>query len=115
MVTKGLKDITFTAKAEATRASPLSPRLMADELRRLAEDADPRQPPAVMPPPGGSTLLTMRVQIALADAIADAAEAQGTTQKVIITRALAAAGFKVAQVDLEDRTPRRRPRGRAAA
>ena len=60
-----------------------------------------------------STLLTMRVQVTLADAIADAAEAAGTTQKVIITRALAAAGFKVAPPDLQDRTRRRRraPRG----
>ena len=55
--------------------------------------------------------MTLRVQTALADAIADAAEAQGTTQKVIITRALAAAGFNVPQSDLEDRTPHRRMRG----
>jgi hypothetical protein len=36
------------------------------------------------------------------------AEAEGTTRKVIITRALKAAGYHVPAHDLEDRTPRRR-------
>lgn len=108
MVAKTLKNIA-AADPPAASIPPAPTRLAPDVLRRLAAGADPSQPPAVMPV--GSTLLTLRVQPDLADAIADAAQAQGTTQKVIVTRALAAAGFDVMQVDLEDRTPRRRRRG----
>ena len=68
----------------------------------------PTQPPAVMPSRRSSTLINLRVETALADWLADRAEAEGTTQKVIITRALAAAGAPVSAHDLEDRTPRRR-------
>jgi hypothetical protein len=38
------------------------------------------------------------------------AVAEGTTRKVVITRALEAAGYPVPEHDLEDRTPRRRRR-----
>jgi hypothetical protein len=65
----------------------------------------------VMPAPEqgqSSRLLTVRLQTPLADAIADAAEAQGIMQEMVLTRALAAVGFPVSALDLEDRTPRRK-------
>ncbi len=111
MPPKPLKSVPTAIEAPHPSPARAPARLAPDTLRRLAAGADPSQPPAVMP--AQSTLITLRVQIALADAIAEAAEAEGTTQKVIITRALAAAGFNVAPADLEDRTPRRRARGAA--
>jgi len=79
-------------------------------MREIAEQMAPTQPPAVMPARRISTLINLRVETGLADWLADRAEAEGTTQKVIITRALSAAGAPVSQHDLEDRTPRRRRR-----
>jgi len=54
--------------------------------------------------------VNFKVSEASAMAIARAASAEGTTQKVLITRALKAAGVHLAPRDLEDRTPRRRAR-----
>jgi hypothetical protein len=87
----------------------LSARPSAAALRDLAAAADPTLPPAVMPQTG-SELLTLRVSSSLLDELDDAAERERTTRKVIITRALAAAGYRVPAHDLEDRTPRRRAR-----
>jgi len=87
----------------------LAPRPSAAALRDLAATADPNLPPAVVPQTG-SELLTLRVSSSLLDELDAAAEKEGTTRKVIITRALAAAGFRVPAHDLEDRTPRRRAR-----
>jgi len=54
--------------------------------------------------------MNLRVASSLIDALDAAAEAEGTTRKVIITRALAKAGFPVPAHDLQDRTPRKRRR-----
>ena len=102
-----LKNLAVSPASDSTPVAPIA-RLSPDALRSITARADPTQPPAVMPAKAGSTLITLRLQTALADAIADAAAAAGTTQKVIVTRALAAAGYAVSPVDLEDRTPRRR-------
>ncbi|MBV8521416.1 MAG: hypothetical protein JOY71_04685 [Acetobacteraceae bacterium] len=105
---KKLKSVA-TAQAEPQAApSPAPSRLQSAQLRQIAEQIAPTQPPAVMPTRRRSTLINMRVETALADWLADQAEAESTTQKVIITRALAAAGAPVSPQDLEDRTPRRR-------
>jgi hypothetical protein len=50
----------------------------------------------------------VKVSEELAVALAERAEAEGITQKQVITRALAAARLPVDPLDLEDRTPRRR-------
>jgi len=84
-----------------------SDRPDAATLRELAA-ANPTIPPAVMP--GGSEIMNLRVASSLIDALDAAAEAEGTTRKVIITRALAQAGFPVPAHDLQDRTPRKRRR-----
>jgi hypothetical protein len=53
-------------------------------------------------------MVNFKVSEDLAIALADRAEAEGITQKQIITRALAAAGLPVDPLDLADRTSRRR-------
>jgi len=52
--------------------------------------------------------LNIRVRRGLGDQLADRARAEGTTQKVLICRALAAAGFVVHPGDLRGTPPPRR-------
>ena len=109
MTAKKLKSLaTSPAGTQGAAAAPASPRLEPARLREIAEQMAPTQPPAIMPTRRSSTLINLRVETTLADWLADRAEAEGTTQKVIITRALAAAGAPVSPQDLENRTPRRR-------
>jgi hypothetical protein len=96
-----------------TRALKTVVRPDAAALRELAA-ADPSLPPAVMPN-NGSEVVNFRVASSVVDQLDAAADAEGTTRKVIITRALAKAGFRIPQPDLEDRTPRRRRDRREAA
>jgi predicted transcriptional regulator len=56
-------------------------------------------------------MINLRLSSSLVDELDATAEAESTTRKVVITRALANAGFRVPQHDLEDRTPRKRRRG----
>ncbi|MBV8091658.1 MAG: hypothetical protein JO110_00195 [Acetobacteraceae bacterium] len=108
-MTRKLKSVA-TAQAEPQAAPTPAParRLQSAQLRQIAEQIAPTQPPAVMPTRRRSTLINFRAETLLADWLADRAAAESTTQKVIITRALAAAGAPVSPQDLEDRTPRRR-------
>jgi hypothetical protein len=109
MAAKKLKSLASSpVEPQGATALPASPRLEPARLREIAEQMAPTQPPAIMPTRRTSTLINLRVETTLADWLADRAEAEGTTQKVIITRALAAAGAPVSPRDLEDRTPRRR-------
>jgi hypothetical protein len=109
MTSKKLKSLATPPAAPQGEAPPSpSPRLQPAQLREIAEHMAPTQPPAIMPTRRTSTLINFRVETALADWLADRAAAEGTTQKVIMTRALAAAGAPVSPQDLEDRTPRRR-------
>lgn len=86
-----------------------SDRPNAAALRHLAATIDPAMPPAVMPS-AGSEMINVRLSSGLVDELDAAADAERTTRKVIITRALAKAGFRVPAHDLEDRTPRKRRR-----
>lgn len=54
--------------------------------------------------------LNLKVRTSLIDQLAEAAVREGTTQKVIICRALVAAGFQVHGDDLTDRGNHRRRR-----
>jgi hypothetical protein len=54
--------------------------------------------------------LNLKVRTTLIDQLAEAAGREGTTQKVIVCRALAAAGFRVHEDDLSDRGNHRRRR-----
>ena len=55
-----------------------------------------------------TVLVNIKVSEGLAIALADRAQAEGITQKQVITRALHALGLPVDPLDLEDRSPRRR-------
>jgi hypothetical protein len=77
-------------------------------LRQVAADAGRVLPSAIVRPDRRTVLINVKVSEELAVALAERAEAEGITQKQIITRALAAAGLPVDPLDLEDRTPRRR-------
>jgi hypothetical protein len=99
------------ARALKTLVQPGRPDAAA--LPTLAATADPSMPPAVMPN-DGSEVVNLRLKSRLIDELDAAAEAEGTTRKVIITRALAKAGYRVPAQDLEDRTPKKRRRGIAA-
>lgn len=79
----------------------------AAALRELVASVDPAMPPAVMPQTG-SEMVNVRLSSSLVDELDAAAEAEGITRKMVITRALAKAGFRVPQHDLQDRTPKRR-------
>ena len=96
-MSKVLKNIERPARPEAAA------------VRELAARVDPSIPPAVRPTTGGE-IVTVRLSTGLVDQLDAEADAEGTTRKVIITRALAAAGYRVPAHDLEDRTPRRRRR-----
>jgi hypothetical protein len=58
--------------------------------------------------------LNLKVKAHLIDQLADRAAAEGTSQKAIVCKALAAFGFEVHEDDLVDRTNHRR-KGRARA
>lgn len=74
-------------------------------MRDLTEKPDAR------PPLTGSQVISLRLSSTVVDELDAAANAERTTRKVIIARALAKAGFHIPQHDLEDRALRRRVRG----
>jgi hypothetical protein len=100
MVAKQLKNVK--------RAPAMTHGPDVGTLRRVAAEATRTLPPAVAPlGRRRSVLVNVKVSETLARAIAEKAEAEGITQKQVITRALAAAGLPADALDLEDRTPRR--------
>ncbi len=62
------------------------------------------------PPVDPVAQLNLKVRTSLIDQLAAAAGKEGTTQKVIVCRALAIAGFQVHEDDLSDRGNHRRRR-----
>jgi predicted transcriptional regulator len=64
-------------------------------------------------PNDGSEVVNLRLKSRLVDELDAAANAERTTRKVIITRALARAGYHVPADDLLDGTPKKRRRGAA--
>jgi hypothetical protein len=107
MAKNQLKSLTMARAAEGTPL-PAAGRADVSTLRRVAADAGRTVPPAVVRPTRRTVLINVKVDEALAIALAKHAEAQGVTQKQVIMRALLAAGLPVDPLDLEDRTPRRR-------
>src|ERR1700730_360165 len=69
-------------------------------LRQVAADAGRSMPPAVVRPTRRTVLINVKVDEALAIALAERAQAEGTTQKQIIMRAFAAVGLPVGPLDL---------------
>ena len=90
------------------KREPLPRVADAATLRRVAAEAERSVPPAVVRRDRRTVMVNFKVSEDLAIALAERADAEGVTQKQIITRALAAAGLPVDPLDLQDRTSRRR-------
>ena len=99
MNTKGLKNVG-------------GGRPNAAEAMRIAAAIAPNAPPAVVEAAPvydqRSIVISIRITEHTAAELATAADRQGITQRMLISRALAAAGLDVAPDDLKERTPPRR-------
>jgi hypothetical protein len=92
------------------KALPAEPRPDPAAVLALAAQTAPTFPPAQIAPSQAVGQLNLKVKASLIDQLAARAAADGTSQKAIVCRALAAAGFEVHPDDLENRTNHRRPR-----
>lgn len=120
MSAKGFKRIAPTAPgrdeaAAGPGAAPPSSDPRRDPAAALAAAAAvaPTLPPTRLeagPPADPIAQLNLKVRGSLIDQLAKTAEREGTTQKVIVCRALAAAGYQVHPDDLADRGNHRRRR-----
>jgi hypothetical protein len=99
------------AKAEEVPAAPGSRRDPATALAVAAAVAPTFPPTRVEVLVDPVAQLNLKVRTSLIDQLAEAAGKEGTTQKVIVCRALAKAGFRVHEDDLSDRGNHRRRRG----
>lgn len=118
MAGKGFKK---TGSSEASSASDASVATKREVPRRdptialaAAAEVAPTLPPTrveiqtlVQEP---LAQLNLKVRASLLDQLAEAAAREGTTQKVIVCRLLAAAGYRVHADDLSDRSNHRRHR-----
>lgn len=121
MSAKGFKRVGGAppAKAEPPERgteSPLAPsssrRDPATALAAAAAVAPTLPPTRVEAPVPTDPIaqLNLKVRTSLVDQLADVAARERTTQKVIVCRALAKAGFRVHEDDLSDRGNHRRRR-----
>lgn len=113
MSSKGLKPAIARPSA---RESLAAADAVAQQAGLPPASLSPRPPspapaaPPLAPPEEELVQVNIRVRRALGDQLADRARAEGTTQKVLVCRALAAAGFDVHPEDLRA-TPAPRRRG----
>jgi hypothetical protein len=91
------------APLKARRPSPT-------EALAIATSTAPQQPPAQIAQLSADapTTLNLRVRKSTVRAIEAAAKGGGLTMKQVVCQALQSVGVPVAELDLEDRTPRRR-------
>ena len=89
---------------------PAEPRPDPATILALAVQTAPTLPPTRIAPAQLVGQLNLKVKASLIDQLAERAAAEGTSQKVIVCRALAAAGLDVHADDLENRTNHRRMR-----
>lgn len=116
MSSKGLKPaIARPSARDALAAADAVAQQAGLPPAALAPSAKPRPPASkedssAAPIDAGEELVqvNIRVRRGLGDQLADRARAEGTTQKVLICRALAAAGFLVHPDDLRTTPPPRR-------
>ena len=121
MSAKGFKRVGDPPQAEAappeakTGGVPARTGPRRDPAAALAAAATvaPTLPPTRVEAPAPAdpvAQLNLKVRTSLIDQLAEAAGKDGTTQKVVVCRALAAAGFQVHEDDLSDRGNHRRRR-----
>ncbi len=89
--------------------TPMKPRVRPtpDDAVRIAAQAQPLQPPTRLIREDKQVAFNTRLRESTLAEIERLAREQGTSMKLVICQALQAAGVKVAEADLEDRTPRR--------
>jgi hypothetical protein len=113
MSSKGLKPAIARPSAREALAAADAVAQQAG-LPPAALSPQPPSPALTAPPPAAADeellQVNIRVRRGLGDQLADRARAEGTTQKVLVCRALAAAGFDVHPEDLRA-TPAPRRRG----
>lgn len=78
------------------------------EAVRIAKETAPELPPARLVAEDRAQPFSTRFRASTIAALEAEAKRQGVSMKLVITKALAAAGIAVAPADLEDGTPRRR-------
>lgn len=108
MAGKGLKPVARGSAREALAAVDVVAREAGLPPATLPQGAKVARPAEGA---GGEELVQVNVRVrrGLGDQLADRARVEGTTQKVLICRALAAVGFDVHPDDLKAApTPRRR-------
>ena len=122
MSSKGFKRVGGPPQAEAAHPeakdgdaphAPSGPRRDPAAALAAAVAVAPTLPPTrveALPPADPVAQLNLKVRTSLIDQLAEAAGREGTTQKVVVCRALAAAGFQVHDDDLSDRGNHRRRR-----
>ncbi len=121
MSAKGFKRVSDPSQAEATppeaktegAVAPGNPRRSPAAALAAAATVAPTLPPTRVEAPAPAdpvAQLNLKVRTSLIDQLAEAAGKEGTTQKVVVCRALAAAGFRVHEDDLSDRGNHRRRR-----
>jgi hypothetical protein len=120
MNAKGFKRVTAAPATgddrEAERSTgtpPADPRRDPAIALAAAATVAPTLPPTRVgeaPPSDPVAQLNLKIRESLIDQLAAAADREGTTQKVIVCRALAAAGYRVHPDDLTDRGNHRRRR-----
>ncbi|MGG5810562.1 hypothetical protein [Falsiroseomonas sp. CW058] len=107
MPSKGLKPAIARPSARDALAAA---NTVAQQAGLPPAALSPRPPSPAPAPEEELVQVNIRVRRALGDQLADRARAEGTTQKVLVCRALAAAGFDVHPDDLRA-TPAPRRRG----
>src|SRR3712207_5267059 len=111
MPSKGLKPAIARPSAREALAAADTVAQQAGLPPAALSPRPPYPAPAASPPPVAEEELVqvnIRVRRGLGDQLADRARAEGTTQKVLICRALAAADFLVHPDDLRTTPPPRR-------
>lgn len=122
MAAKGFKRVGGPPQAEVAppggagagdAQGPPSPRRDPAAVLAATAAVAPTLPPTrveVPTPADPVAQLNLKVRTSLIDQLAEVAGREGTTQKVIVCRALAKAGFRVHEDDLSDRGNHRRRR-----
>lgn len=114
MAGKGFKRLGApVATPSPSVPGPVSSRPDPAAVLAAAQAVAPTLPPTRVEPETPSdplAQLNLKVRTSLIDQLAEAAARDGTTQKVVVCRALAAAGFVINPSDLADRSNHRRRR-----
>lgn len=97
----GLDDLLAWAEEETAAIETVPRRAVVEPIAAPSWAGEPRAQT------GRRVVLSLKISPTLALAIAEAAEAEGVTQKMIVTRSLRQAGLPTDPADLQDGSPKR--------